>query len=157
MQVTSSSQGVFTDDASRAGSARSLCRAVRFRGEVPHDVRNANGYAVTQHEPITVIRDWSPSTAQFLTSLWANEVLETVVFSFVRQTDDGNEEVYATMTLSNVTVAFVELRTGNTQDLIPNEARALDYIGFHPQKIEFKYNDVAGPATATYDRRASGS
>jgi type VI secretion system Hcp family effector len=157
MHVKSSSQGLFTDDASRAGTNKNLCLAVRFRGDVPHDARSSNGYAVTQHEPITVIREWSPSTAQFLTSFWANEVLEEIGFDFVRQNTDGQEEVYATLTLTHATVAFVELRSGNTESLIPNHPRALEYIGIHAQQIEFKVNDTAGPATASYDRKGGGS
>lgn len=157
MHVKSPSQGMFTDDATRAGASKTLCLAVRFRGEVPHDARSGSGYAVTQHQPITVIREWSVSTVQFLTALWSNEVLAEVGFDFVRQNAEGQEETYATLTLTQVTVAFVELRSGNTADLIPNEPRALDYIGFHARQIEFKVNDPAGPATASYDRKASSS
>jgi type VI secretion system Hcp family effector len=157
MHVKSASQGMFADDATQAGSQKTLCLAVHFRGEVPHDARSGGGYAVTQHEPITVIREWSASTAQFLTSLWSNEVLTEVGFDFVRQNSDGQEEVYATLTLNQATIAFVEMRSGNTDDLIPNHPRALDYIGFHAQQIEFKYNDPSGPATASYDRKAGGS
>ena len=78
MHVKSAAQGGFLDDSSRAGTSKTLCLAVRFRGDVPHDARKGS-YAVTQHEPITVIREWSPSTVQFLTSLWNNELIDEVV------------------------------------------------------------------------------
>jgi type VI secretion system Hcp family effector len=154
MYVKSSSQGTFLDDSSRAGTGKSLCRAVRFRGDVPHDVRQGSSYAVTQHEPISVIREWGPSTVQFLSSLWSNEVLDEVRFEFVRQDSNGDETVYATMTLTKATIAYVELRSGNTSELLEGDHRALDMIGFQAEKIEFKLKDASGDATANYDRRA---
>ena len=87
-----------------------------------------------------------------MTSFWANEVLSEIGFDFVRQNAQGQEEVYATLTLTKATIAFVELRSGNTESLIPNQPRDLEYIGIHAQQIEFKVNDAAGPATASYDR-----
>jgi type VI secretion system Hcp family effector len=156
MSVKSSAQGAFSADASRAGHSRSLCHAVKFRGEVPHDVRKGNAYAVTQHQPIDVIREWSLSTVQFLTSLWNNEVLDEVLFEFIRTDAGGQEVVYATLTLAKATVAYVELRSGNTAELLPGEHRSLDRIGLHAEKIEFKVKDKAGDATANYDRKAEG-
>jgi type VI secretion system Hcp family effector len=157
MYVKSSVQGVFQDDESRAGTDRTVCWAVRFRGEVPHDVRKGSGHSVTQHEPISVIREWSASTAQFLTAMWTNEVLEQVSFEFVRPNTDGKEEVYATLTLSKVTVAFVELRSGNTAALLDSAPRAAEHLGFHAQAIEFKVTGSAGSTTATYKRPSSTS
>lgn len=151
MSVKGASSSGFPGASSSGGKSR--CLAVRFRGEVPHDVRKSGTHAVTQHEPITVIREWSPSSAQVLTALWNNQVLEEVRFDFLR--DEGETEiVYATLTLSQATVAFVELRSGNTEDLLEGDYRALDVIGFHAEKIEFKIKDSGGDATANYDRKA---
>jgi type VI protein secretion system component Hcp len=156
MHVKSSVQGEFLDDESQAGQSKTLCLAVRFRGEVPHDARKGS-YAVTKHEPITVIGEWSPSTVQFLTSLWNNEVIDEVGFDFIRPDTAGKDEVYATLTLNQVTVAFVELRSGNTAELVPGEPRALDYIGFHAQQIAFKLIGPSGPVEASYARKASAT
>jgi type VI secretion system Hcp family effector len=154
MHVKSSSTSMFLGSAAPSGADRSLCLAVRFRGEVPHDVRKGDSHAVTQHEPITVIREWGPSSAQFLTALWSNQVLDEVRFDFVRENDGGKEIVYATLTLGAATVAFVELRSGNTDELMQGEFRALDMIGFRAERIEFKIKDSGGDATANYDRKA---
>src|SRR5579859_1912614 len=76
--------------APSSGGGKTRCLAVRFRGEVPHDVRKGSAHAVTQHEPITVVREWGPASAQALTSLWNNQVLDEVRFDFVR--DEGETE-----------------------------------------------------------------
>jgi len=157
MHVKSSVQGAFLDDASRAGATKTVCLAVHFRGEVPHDVRKGSSYAVTQHKPISVIREWSPTTVQFLVAMWNNEVLDEVGFDFVRPNTEGMEEIYATLTLTNATVAFVELRSGNTASLMETAPRAVDYIGFHAQTIEFKVMGPNGASTATYERKSSAS
>jgi type VI secretion system Hcp family effector len=156
MHVKSSAQGGFLDDQSQAGASKTLCLAVHFRGEVPLDARQQGTYSVTKHEPVTVIREWSPSSVQFLTALWNNEVLDEVGFDFVRPNNAGKDEVFATLTLTKATVAFVELKSGNTKHLIEGEPRNLDHIGFHAQKISFRITGANGPVEATYVRKASG-
>jgi type VI secretion system Hcp family effector len=156
MHVKSSAQGSFLEDQSQAGASKTLCLSVRFRGEVPHDVRQGT-YAITKHDPITVIREWSPSSVQFLTSLWNNEVLDEVGFDFVRPDNAGKEEIFATLTLTKATVVFVELQSGNTKHLIEGEPRNVDHIGFQAQKITFRVTGPNGPVEATYVRKASST
>lgn len=157
MHVKSSDQGTFADDASRAGTDRSICLAVRFRGEVPHDVKKGSSYAVTQHEPVTVVREWSASTVQFLTAMWNNQTLDEVGFDFVRTNKDGKEEIYATLTLTSARVAFVELRSGNTAGLLESSPRSVDYIGLQAQVITFVVKGPNGDATASYQRTPNAS
>jgi type VI secretion system Hcp family effector len=153
MRVKGSSQGVFIEDGTWAGKDRTLCLAVRFRGEVPHDVRHGK-YAVTRHEPISVIHEWGPATVQFVAALWSNEVLEEVVFDFVRRAVD--EEIYATLTLTKATVAYAELRSGHADQLLAGEHhRELGEIGLHAEKLELKMRSGSGHVTATYDRSSS--
>ncbi|MCL2724724.1 MAG: type VI secretion system tube protein Hcp [Polyangiaceae bacterium] len=152
MRVKSAAQGVFKSDQSRAGVGYTLCLAVRFRGEVPHDVRGGNAYKVTQHEPITVIRRWSASTSQFLIAMWNNEVLTEVFFEFIQHDPGGKEVVFATMTLTKVTVVSVELRSGNTHELVESDHGALDVLGFHAEGIEFTFMEDGGGATAKYSQ-----
>jgi len=152
MHMKGSSQGGFLEDGSRAGKGRTLCLAVRFRGDVPHDVRRGK-HAVTKHEPISVIHPWSPATAHFLCALWSNEVLDEVGFEFVRQDPGGKEEVYATLTLTEATVAYAELRSGKTDDLVEGEHGTLGDVGLRAEKIEFTLKQGSGQVTATYDRK----
>jgi type VI secretion system Hcp family effector len=157
MHVKGSSQGAFQEDGSHAGKGRTLCQAVRFRGDVPHDVRNGK-HAVTKHEPVSVIHEWGPATVQFLSALWSNEVLDEVGFEFVRQDRGGKEEVYATLTLTKATVAYVELRSGRAESgkaAVDEEWRTFDDVGLHAEKIEFTFKDGGGKVTASYDRKKS--
>ena len=154
MHVKGSSQGGFMEDGTRAGKGRTLVLAVRFRGEVPHDVRHGK-HAVTKHEPISVVHEWGPATAQFLSALWANEVLDEVGLEFVRQDSGGQEEVYATLTLSKATVAYVELQSGTAERSAAGEWRPHDDVGFYAEKIEFMIKNGTGKVTATYDAKRS--
>jgi type VI protein secretion system component Hcp len=152
MRIKGSSQGVFIEDGSRAGKERSLCLAVRFRGDVPHDVRGGK-HAVTRHEPVSVIHEWGPATVQFVAALWSNEVLDEVVFDFIRR--DVTEEVYATLTLTKATVAYAELRSGHGERLLAGQYRELGEVGLHAEKLELKMKSGSGHVTASYDRSPS--
>jgi type VI secretion system Hcp family effector len=154
MHVKGSSQGGFLDDHSRAGKGKTSCLAVRFRGEVPHDVRKGE-HAVTKHEPIRVTHEWSPATAQFLNAMWSNEILDEVKLEFVRQDKSGKEEVYATLTLSKATVACMDLHSGKEEEPEQGEYRPVSDVGLVAEKIEFKLKDTSGQVTATYDRKKS--
>jgi type VI secretion system Hcp family effector len=152
MRVKGSSQGVFADDASQAGKERTLCVSVRFRGEVPHDVRQGK-YAVTRHEPVSIIHEWTPATVQFTAAMWSNEVLDEVHLEFIR-VKEGHEEVFATLTLTKATVAFAELRSGHS-DWLAGEHRQLAEVGLHAEKLEYKMKHGSGYVTASYDRGQS--
>ena len=154
MRAKGSSQGTFKDDSSRAGKDRTLCYAVRFRADVPHDVRGGK-HAVTRHEPISVVHEWGPATVHFVTALWSNETLDEVVFEFVEPDKDGKEKTFATLTLSKATVAYAELRSGNTDKLVAGEHhRPLGEVGLHAEKIELKLQADGGPMTAKYDGKS---
>jgi type VI secretion system Hcp family effector len=153
MKAKGSSQGGFLEDGTRAGKDRTLCLAVRFRGEVPHDVRGGGGkYTTTRHEPISVVHEWGPATVQFMSALWSNETLDEVDLEFIRVDGKGKEEVYAHLTLTKATVAYVELRSGETAPLAEGEHRALGEVGLHAEKVEFKLASAGGPMVASYDR-----
>jgi type VI secretion system Hcp family effector len=152
MHVKGSSQGVFLEDGTRAGKDKTLCLSVRFRGDVPHDVRHGK-YAVTKHEPISVVHEWSPATVQFVSALWSNEVLDEVVFEFVREDTGGKEQVYGTLTLTKATVAYAEIRPGGGDALDEGEHRTLGDVGLHAEKMELKMKSGSGQVTATYDRK----
>ncbi|MGH7298616.1 MAG: type VI secretion system tube protein Hcp [Polyangiaceae bacterium] len=151
MKAKGSSQGTFAEDATRAGQDRTLCVSVGFKAEVPHDVRGGK-HATTRHEPISVVHVWSPATVQFLTALWANETLDEVDIAFIRPDGKGKEEEYATLTLTKATVAYVKLRSGDTEALAEGLHRALCDVGLHAEKIEFKLQGPSGQLVAKYDR-----
>jgi type VI secretion system Hcp family effector len=162
MQVKSSKQGTFMGDGSGARSGRekwSLVRAVRFRGEQARDTgQKNNAYSATKHDPITFVREWTPSPAQFAEEMWNNRKLDEVVFEFVRYDTSEQERVFATLKLTNVLVEHVELRFGNTREWSenPEHESVLEHIGLVPQEIEFKVKDkLGGDAVAHYDKNAT--
>lgn len=152
MKAKGSSQGTFLEDHSRAGKDRTLCVSVRFRGDVPHDVRGGGKYATTRHEPVSVVHEWGPATVQFMTALWANETLDEVELEFVLPGGADREVTFAWLTLKKATVAYVELVSGNTGKLAEGTHRQLGEVGLHAEQIEFKLNGSDGPMVASYDR-----
>jgi type VI protein secretion system component Hcp len=151
MKAKGSAQGAFLEDRSRAGKGRTLCVAVRFRGDVPHDVRGG-GYATTRHEPISIVHEWGPATVQFMTALWANETLDEVELEFVYPGSPGEAPTSAWLTLKKATVAYVELVSGDTQKIAAGDHRQLGEVGLHAEQIEFKFEGSDGPLVAQYDR-----
>jgi type VI secretion system Hcp family effector len=151
MKATGSSQGAFAEDKSRAGEDKTLCLSVRFRGDVPHDVRDGK-YASTRHEPVSIVHEWGPATVQFMTALWANETLDEVQLEFVRAGGAGHEPAFAWLTLKKATVAYVELVSGETRKLAEGIHRELGEVGLHAEQIEFKLKGPDGPLVASYDR-----
>jgi type VI secretion system Hcp family effector len=152
MKTTGSSQGVFAEDKSRAGKDKTLCLSVRFRGDVPHDVRGGTKYATTRHEPVSIVHAWGPATVQFMTALWANETLDQVELEFVRPGGEGHEPAFAWLTLKKATVAYVELVTGEARKLADGTYRELGEVGLYAEQIEFKLQGPDGPMVANYDR-----
>ena len=161
MQVKSSKQGTFMGDGSGARSGRekwSAVLAVRSRGEQARDTgQKSSTYFATKHDPITFIREWSPSSAQFAEEMWNNRKLDEVVFEFVRYDTSEQEYVFATLKLTNVLVEHIELRFGNTGEWSnnPEVEPVLEHIGLVPQEIEFKVKGKSGgDAVAHYDKNA---
>lgn len=152
MKAKGCSQGVFAEDNSRAGKDRTLCVNVRFRGEVPHDIRGGGKYAVTRHEPVAVVHEWGPATVQFMTALWANETLDEVAIEFVLPGGAGKEVTFAWLTLKKATVAHVELRSGDSGQLAEGMHRQLAEVGLVAEQMEFKLQGPDGPLVANYDR-----
>lgn len=151
MKAKGSAQGTFAEDKSRAGKDRTLCLSVGFRGEVPHDVRGGK-QSTTHHKPVSIVHLWSPATVQFMTALWANETLDEVEIAFVRPDGTGKEEEYATLKLTKATVAYVDLKSGETARLAEGQHWALCDVGLNAEKIEFKLKGEGGPLVASYDR-----
>ncbi|WP_394822256.1 type VI secretion system tube protein Hcp [Pendulispora albinea] len=162
MQAKSSKSGIFLGDDTGVRKGRekwSAVLAVRFRGERAQDTgQKGDTYSATKHEPITVIREWRPSTAQFLEEVWnTNRHIDEVLFEFVRYDASEQEHVFATMKLTNVVVAHVELRFGNTAEWREGSdpEPTLEHIGLVPQAIEFKVKGSGGDAVANYEKNAS--
>lgn len=151
MKAKGSAQGTFAEDKSRAGKDRTLCLSVGFRGEVPHDVRGGK-HSTTLHKPVSIVHLWSPATVQFMTALWANETLDEVEIAFVRPDGTGKEQEYATLKLGKATVAYVDLKSGETAKLEEGQHWALCDVGLHAENIEFKLKGDGGPLVASYDR-----
>jgi type VI secretion system Hcp family effector len=122
--------------------------AFSLRGNAPADQKRGS----VQMDPISVVKPWGESSPQFLNALWHGESLE-VVFEFVQQDDTGKESVFETITLKNASVASVQRRVGNLEELVEQGThRNLEEVGFRFESLEIKHKGKS-QTVAKYDWR----
>ncbi|MBA3709015.1 MAG: type VI secretion system tube protein Hcp [Planctomycetes bacterium] len=118
----------------------------------PRDPLTGQASGRRRHTPVLIRKKIGASTPLIAKALCTNEVLKSVVFSFVRTAPDGSEKTFFKVTLTNATVASAKL-------LVPDssltEARQEFYeeVSFTFQKIE--WNHIEAQTMAIDDWNAS--
>jgi type VI secretion system secreted protein Hcp len=121
----------------------------------PRDVATGQASGKRQHGPITVTKEWGPSSPQIFQALVTNEVLKSVLFEFIHTTPDGAEEVYQTIKLTNATVCSAQYLTGTGESAGSAKTQStydtheLEQISFTYQKIEMEH--LPGKTSASDD------
>jgi len=133
-------QGIFKPDTVVAGAPKLIGLSCSIHLSSPRDTATGQASGKRQWQPVVVTKAWGPSSPQIFQALATNEVLKTVVVEFVRPGPRGQESTYATIRLTNGTVADLRQYT----DAGP-PYRQLEEIAFTFQKIEL--HDVAGRTT----------
>ena len=103
---------------------------------------------------MTFTKAWGAATPQLFQALVTNEVLRSVLFEFVRSGEDGTEQIFQTIRLTNVGVAAIK------QYVVPEPTaaaapRELEDISLAFQIIDDREQKVGG--TIASDDRGSGS
>ncbi len=124
--------------------------AIRFLYEIkaPRDVSTGQASGKRQHSPVTITKEWGAASPQIFQALVTNEILDPVLFEFVRTTPAGEEEIFYTIRLTNATVCdlkqYVEIQ--------PGPDRPLEDISFAFQKIEVEDMDAKTSASDDWTR-----
>ncbi len=138
--VDGARQGRFKTDVARKNETTVL----RFQYSLtsPRDVATGQASGKSQHSPVTITKEWGPSTPQFYTACSTNEVLKTVLIEFLRTGPDGREYVFQTVKLTNATVSRVFQYVGVPASAgQPPEDRELEDIAFTFQRIDIENTD----------------
>ena len=114
----------------------------------PRDTATGQATGKRRHDPVVFKKPVGPASPQIAQALTTNEVLKTVLFEFVRTTDQGKEEVSFTIKLTNATVSgskiYLPDATDDKQHVDLSEEIALTF-----QKIEWE--SKIGKTMATDD------
>jgi type VI secretion system secreted protein Hcp len=120
--------------------------ALKYEVTSPHDPRTGLPTGRTQHEPVTLVKEWGAASPQLYNATVNNEDLTSVVFEFVKTTPDGVEAVYHTIKLTNASVASISLNVDAPTPGAPGDTHELEEVTFYFQQIEL--SNIGGGTTA---------
>jgi type VI secretion system secreted protein Hcp len=123
--------------------------ALEWKVTSPRDVATGQASGKRQHLPIKITKEWGPASPQIFQSLCTNEVLKSVLFEFIRTTDDGKEEVHHTIKLVNATVSELKPFISMTKHEERTDVHELEEVSFTYQRVEIE--NKTGKTMATDD------
>lgn len=117
---------------------------LRFSYEVvsPRDAASGLLTGRRQHKPVTIVKEWSAASTQIFQAVVNNETLKSVLIEFYRPNQSGQEEVVATVRLTDAAIARF---TSLVSDPALGDAaagRLVEHVEFTFKKIEIS-NPVA--------------
>jgi type VI secretion system secreted protein Hcp len=141
-------QGQFKGDNKRRERKDAIV-GLSFSYEIrsPSDPATGLASGKRQHSPVTITKEWGAATPQLFQALVENESLRTVVCEFVRATEEGREEIYQTVKLSNARVSAIRQYTGAVSGAA--ERTELEDVSFTFARIEI--SNVPGKTVADDD------
>ena len=107
--VDGTRQGRFKGESKREQHAHKLA-GLSFSYEVssPRDASTGQATGKRRNGRVTFTKAWGAATPQLFQALVTNEVLRSVLFEFVRSGEDGTEQIFQTIRLTNVGVAAIK-------------------------------------------------
>lgn len=153
-------QGKFKGESKREVHKEKIAGlAFLYEIKSPRDSASGQASGKRQHGPITITKEWGAATPQLFQALVENEVLRTVLIEFISTNEQGAEEIYHTVKLSNATVSDIRQYTDNQSLLSSGRAGAdhheLEDISFTFGRIEI--TNVPGKTIADDDWMLAGA
>ncbi|MEJ7830486.1 MAG: type VI secretion system tube protein TssD [Segetibacter sp.] len=138
VSIEGTKQGKFKGESARE-AWKGKIPALGFHYEVKSPRDTASGLATgkRQHQPVTIIKRWDGSSPQLFQALVTNELLKTVFFEFIRTNNNGEEQVYYTIKLTNASVISYEPSI-NQQNALSPEVYETEEVSFTFQRIEIE-------------------
>ena len=118
----------------------------------PRDAASGMAMGKRQHGPVIITKEWGAASPQIFQALVENEVLRTVLVEFVRTNEEGAEEIYQTIKLSNAFVTEIRQYSSVSDKGIGKD---LEDISFTFSRIEM--SNLPGKTTADDDWMAARS
>lgn len=147
--VVGARQGAFKGESGQPAHADALAGVgfsyeVAVSGDAGANVRRGR----RQHGVVTFTKPWGAASPQLFSALVAGEVLSSALFEFVRRDEQGQDQVFQTVLLSNAQV--VRLHRHIDLDADGSAARELEDVTLTFQKIAIE--DIVGKTVAVDDR-----
>jgi type VI secretion system secreted protein Hcp len=140
--INGTKQGQFKGESVREKHANKLSGlSYNHSIQSPRDVATGQASGKRQHGPITITKEWGAATPQIFQALVTNEVLKDVLFEFVQTTEDGMEQVYYTVKLTNATISAVNYVTG-TGESAESAKTTATYDTHEMEKVSFTYQKI---------------
>lgn len=158
MKVKFKKQGAMKGESPREEHKEKVpCLGFYYDLKSPRDAASGLASGKRTHGPIKIVKEWGASSPQFFQALCTNEVLEEVMFEFIRTTPEGAEEVHHTIRLVNASVSELEQYIeGNVKQDQQHDVHELEKISFTFQRIEMESKRGKTMATDDWFAKASG-
>jgi len=78
--------------------------AFEYSVQAPRDIATGQASGKRQHKPVVITKEWGAASPQLLQALTTNETLSSVEFQFSKTNEEGEEQVYYTVKLSNARI-----------------------------------------------------
>ena len=143
VKITGAKQGAFKNETPRE-KQKGKIPGISFHYEVksPRDTASGMASGKRTHQPVRFIKEWGPASPQLFQALCTNEVLQSVLFEFVKTDKNGEEYVYHTIKLVNASVTnhrmFLDSESKADQS---HDVHELEEISFTFQRIEMENKD----------------
>lgn len=151
MQVVGTKQGAMKGESPRKEHTKKVpCIDFNYQVDSPKDIATGQASGKRQHKPVTITKEWGPSTPQLFQALCTNEVLKSVLFEFYKTDANGIEVNYYNIKLTNATVSRIEQSTGfpdaahgssaaSAKHNAHYDTHELERVSFTFQKIEVEH------------------
>ena len=140
--IEGSQQGIFSDGAiSKASQGKLTGEGYQHEIRAPIDTVSGMITGKIQHQPITFRHIWGESSPLLFRAMTMNEVLNKVMFEFIRPSErSGAEEVFYTVTLTNAHIVGIQYLSDQTTvpDAPPTELISLGYESIDVESIPGK-------------------
>ena len=154
--VTGKKQGKFKDECKRHVKATGQMIGLEFlfEAEVPRDRTTGQSSGRRHHLPLRFVKETGVSSPQFLSALFNNETLSSVLFEFIRVDvlNGGGEAIYQTIALENAHVISYRMRKPHDETALDakNTTRELDEIELAYEKITIENKNAKTMASDSW-------
>ncbi|MBL8721336.1 MAG: type VI secretion system tube protein Hcp [Myxococcales bacterium] len=144
MEVKGKKQGQFKGESLKDKRKDKWVEGLSFFHEIksPRDAQTGQQSGKRIHGPITILKEWGPSTPQSFQALCTNEVLPHVRFEFIKTNANGEEYVYHTITLVDATIANIKYTTGTGAEGSASSKGNGQYDTLEIEAISFAYRKI---------------
>jgi type VI secretion system secreted protein Hcp len=142
--IEGSRQGKFKAEGGPQFGDRIPILRFEFDADAPRDMASGQASGKRGNRMLTIVKDWSAASPQLFQAVATNEPLKSVFVEYFRTAQTGQEELVATVRLTNATNSKFRSTVPDSTSGDGPAGRLVDRVDFVFQKIE-----IANPAAKT--------